>query len=247
MKIKRLFLAILLLALMGSLFIFTGQASAAGTCGSTYSVARNDTLRKIAALCDTTVSALQRANPEIGNGELIYPKQVLLLPGAVVDAPNGTDIYIIAEGDTIKSLAAKFNQTTDVLLAWNPDISNANIIYEGQRLVVRGGGKIPGPVSGSGHTYIVQRGDTLRMIAARFNTSLTEILKLNPQIHNANLIYNGQSINVPRGPGTYVVQRGDTLKKITLRFGINYATLLALNPQIYNPNLIYVGQVIILR
>lgn len=247
MKIQKLFLAILMLTLLAVAFFFTGQASAASACDSSYTVVKNDTLRKIAALCDTTVYALRRANPEIGSGDLIYPKQVLLLPGAVIDVPDGTDIYIVSRGDTLKSLAARFNRTVDELLGWNPDIANINVIYEGQRLVVRGGGKVPNPVPTPGKTYLIQRGDTLRIIAARFHTTVIALLKLNPQIRNQDLIFAGQVIKVPEGPASYTVLRGDTLGLIAARFGVAYTDLLELNPNITNPNLIYPGQTIRLR
>ena len=44
--------------------------------------------------------------------------------------------------------------------------------------------------------YIVKKGDTLNEIAHRNNTTLTNILKLNPGIKNPNLIYINQKIRV---------------------------------------------------
>jgi LysM repeat protein len=91
------------------------------------------------------------------------------------------------------------------------------------------------------------RGDTLRKIATRFETTVDEILKINPQIKNANLIYPGDKINIPDKPSTYTVVRGDTLGKIASRFGVTIAKLLELNPSIKNANLIYPGQVLKIR
>jgi peptidoglycan endopeptidase LytE len=119
------------------------------------------------------------------------------------------------------------------------------VIYEGQRMIVPSGSGVPStPPPASGQFYTVQRGDTLRKIADRLNTTVDAILKVNPQIYNPNWIYAGQVINLPAGLSTYVVQRGDTLKGIAYRFGTSLESLLSLNPQIANPNLIYVGQVI---
>jgi peptidoglycan endopeptidase LytE len=42
----------------------------------------------------------------------------------------------------------------------------------------------------------VQKGDTLRIIANKFGTTVDALLKLNPEIKNANLIYVGQVIKV---------------------------------------------------
>ena len=49
-------------------------------------------------------------------------------------------------------------------------------------------------------TYVVQPGDTLFIIAQRFNTTVNIILSLNPQITNPNLIYPGQIIRIPTPP-----------------------------------------------
>jgi len=214
-------------------------------------VVSGDTLRKIAYRCDTTVSAIQRANPEIGTGNLIYPGQVLLLPGTILGSDGGYLIYIVARGDTVKGLAARFGSTVDSILASNPAITNVNLIYEGQRLTIYVA--VPGtpppttPPPASGQTYYAQRGDTLRKIASRFSITVNEILKVNPQITNPNLIYVGQAITIPAGASTYIVQKGDTLRIIANKYGTTVANLLYLNPNIKNQNLIYVGQVINVR
>lgn len=247
---KKLIQSFVILSMLLTMFAMTSAAYAAG-CGTSVTVVSGDTLRKIADRCDTTVSALRRANPEIGNGNLIYPGQNLLLPGTILGTDGGYRIYIVARGDTLRSLAARFNSTVDLILAHNPSITNANVIYEGQRLTIydKGTGNPPPPPPTGGQTYYVQKGDTLRKIAAKFGTSVDALLKLNPQISNPNVIYVGQAITVPGSsdPATYVVQRGDTLRKIATKFGTTVDALLKLNPKISNPNVIYVGQVLNVR
>jgi peptidoglycan endopeptidase LytE len=247
---KKLIQSFVILSMLLAMFATTSAAYATG-CGTSVTVLSGDTLRKIADRCDTTVSALRRANPEIGNGNLIYPGQNLLLPGAILGTDGGYRIYIVTRGDTVRSLAARFNSTVDLILAHNPSIINANVIYEGQRLTIydKGTGNPPPPPPAGGQTYYVQRGDTLRKIAAKFNTSVDVLLKLNPQISNPNVIYVGQAITVPGSsdPATYTVQRGDTLRIIANKFGTTVDKLLSLNPNIKNPNVIYVGQVLNIR
>lgn len=249
MNTRKFFLLFVLVAVLLASFASTSSALAAG-CGTSVTVVSGDTLLKIANRCGTTVSALRRANPEIGSGSLIFPGQVLQLPGAILGTDGGYFIYIVARGDTLRSLASRFGTTVDALLAANPEITNANVIYEGQRIKVYSGPATPppnNPPPAGGQIYYAQRGDTLRKIAAKFNTTVNAILKANPRITNPNLIYVGQAITIPSGASTYIIQRGDTLRIIAGKFGTTVDALLALNPGIRNPNLIYAGQIIRIR
>ena len=48
-----------------------------------------------------------------------------------------------------------------------------------------------------GQSYTVQSGDTLSEIAARFGTSVQALMRANPQIENASLIFPGQELVIP--------------------------------------------------
>lgn len=251
MNAKRFLQFFVLIAIVLASLATTGSAFAApalaGQCGSSVTVVSGDTLRKIADRCGTSVAALRLANPEIGWGNLIYPGQVLQLPGTILGTDGGYFIYIVARGDTLKGLAVRFGTTVQALLAANPNITNANVIYEGQRLTVYVNTPPPPPPPPSGGIYYAQSGDTLRKIAAKFNTTVDALLRANPQISNPNVIYVGQAITIPGDAATYAVQRGDTLRIIANKFGTTVEALLALNSGIKNPNLIYVGQLIRVR
>lgn len=247
---KKFIQIVLMLAVLATSFATTTSALAASSvCGGNVTVVSGDTLRKIADRCYTTVAALQLAN-NISNPNLIYVGQVLVMPGALLKGSANIDIYIVAHGNTLKTVADLFSTTVDTLLKLNPAITNPNLIYAGQRINVPApGSTIPTPPTppAGGSTYTVQTGDTLRKIADRLNTTVDAVIKVNPQIVNPNLIYAGQVINLPVGLSTHTVQRGDTLKIIAAKYGITLENLLALNPQITNANLIYVGQVIRLK
>src|SRR4030095_13266607 len=127
-----------------------------------------------------------------------------------------------------------FATTVEALLAANKDITNANVIYEGQRITVYSSPSTPPPTTPppapGGQTYSVQRGDTLRKIAEKFGTTVDAILKFNTNITNPNVIYVAQAITLPGGLSTYIVQKGDTLRIIASRYGTTVENLLALNP-----------------
>ena len=254
MNAKKLLQLFVLMAVLAASLATTSSAFAqqalAGQCGTSVTVVSGDTLRKIADRCGTTVAALRLANG-LGWSNLIYPGQVLQLPGAILGTDGDFFIYIVARGDTLRSLANRFGTTVDALLAANPNITNRNVIYEGQHLKVYVSAPPPTqpPPPPGGQVYYAQRGDTLRKIAARFSTTVDAILRVNPQIKNPNIIYVGQAITLP-GSGsatTHTVQRGDTLRIIANRYGTTVDAILALNPNIKNPNLIYVGQVVRVR
>jgi LysM repeat protein len=232
-------------ALLFSSFAFVPAAYAQASCGDSIKVVSGDTLNKIAVRCGTTVSALLRANPDIKDRNRIYPGQVLIMPGALIPGTGATDTYVVQRGDTLLKLANRFNTTIERLLELNKDITNRNVIYEGQRLAVPNGRTpAPSPAPAPGQTYTVVRGDTLRKIASRFDTTVDVLLKLNPDIKDANKIYVGQKIVLPESASTYTVVRGDTLRIIANRFNTTVAKLLELNPTISDPNKIFVGQVI---
>lgn len=99
-------------------------------------------------------------------------------------------------------------------------------------------------------TYYIKPGDTLYMLARRFNTTVNSILNANPGL-DPHWLRVAQGICIPRQPifpacpyGTfYSVKSGDTLNKIASRNNISLQALLKANPGI-NPDLIYVNQVI---
>ncbi len=45
--------------------------------------------------------------------------------------------------------------------------------------------------------YRIKSGDTLSHLAQRYNTSVSALMKANPEIKNADLIYAGRSLNIP--------------------------------------------------
>jgi LysM repeat protein len=99
-----------------------------------------------------------------------------------------------------------------------------------------------------GSTYVVQPGDTLAAISARYGMTLAQLAAANGLSWNS-WVYVGQRLVIPgvtEAPtapvgGTYVVQPGDTLVSIAARHGTTVAALMAANG-LANANFIYVGQ-----
>lgn len=94
-------------------------------------------------------------------------------------------------------------------------------------------------------SYVIQSGDSLSALAARWNTSVQALAEANG-IANPNLIRIGMELRVPRGPSAlppleYTVQPGDTLGAIAERFDATTATLIEFN-QLSDANLLRIGQ-----
>ena len=49
----------------------------------------------------------------------------------------GYVIYQIVKGDNLSKIAVKFHTTVKDLLAWNPKITNKNLIYAGDYLYIK--------------------------------------------------------------------------------------------------------------
>jgi LysM repeat protein len=161
--------------------------------GNTYTVQPGDTLYLIAQHFGTTVEALRSANNLIS--DLLYPGQVLLIPGAAPPAPPpppgppptpgpGTMTYTVKPGDTLFLIAQQFNTTLDELRRLNN--LQGDLIFAGETLLV--------PTGGVPETYTVQRGDTLYFIAQRFGSTVAELRRLNNL--TSDVIVPGQVLRV---------------------------------------------------
>lgn len=107
-------------------------------------------------------------------------------------------------------------------------------------------GEKPQPTPPGETVYIVQKGDTLSGIAAKYGTTWQVLAEYN-KIANPNLIYPDQIIVIPNGTEqTYVVQKGDTLSSIAAKYGTTWQSIYEKNKDTIgdNPNLIKPGQVL---
>jgi predicted chitinase/LysM repeat protein len=111
-------------------------------------VRAGDTLSGIAARHSVSLQALIAANPQIRNPNLIYPGQVVNLPGSRDDfrpPPTRTGPrYTVQPGDTLSKIGAKFGMSYQEIAAAN-GISNPNRIYPGQVLTIPGAAETSGP------------------------------------------------------------------------------------------------------
>lgn len=99
-----------------------------------YVVKKGDTLSDIASKYGTTYQALASYNG-INNPNLIYVGQVVKIPNSSTNVSNEVK-YVVKKGDTLSGIASKYN-TTYQKIASDNGISNPNLIYPGQVLIIK--------------------------------------------------------------------------------------------------------------
>ncbi len=144
---------------------------------------------------------------------------VMLTSASLALAQDSPVIHTVAPGENLFRISLRYGVTVQAIAAEN-NITNPNLIFVGQQLVIPGtsggttapppqdGGDTSAPPpapSGDTTTYTVVPGDTLANIARRFGTTYQAIAALN-NIANPNLIFVGQVLTIsgtpPAGGGT---------------------------------------------
>lgn len=112
--------------------------------------------------------------------------QKLKIPGNESNS-DGYTTYTIKSGDTLYSIANKYNTTVSEIMDYNN--LKTNLLSIGQQI------KIPSTSSSSPTTtYVVKSGDTLYSIARRFNTTVDNIKTKNNL--TSNLLSIGQQLKI---------------------------------------------------
>lgn len=148
------------------------------------------------------------------------------------------NVYTVKSGDSLWSIAKKFNTTVDDLKKANNLTSNSLSI--GQKLVIPGQKE-----STSNNVYTVQKGDSLYSIAKKFGTTVAEIQKLNNLTTTALDVNDELKIPTSTSSSTsrkYTVQKGESLYSIAKKFNTTVDEIKRKNN--LTSNLLSIGQVL---
>ncbi len=221
-----------------------------------YRIRAGDTFYAIARRFDVPLEALIDANPGV-NPDALLVGQIICIPKVTptppTGCPSGSRPYTIRSGDTFFNLARRFNTTIDELIRLNPNV-DPNNLQIGQVICIPAATPTPptGCPSGS-RPYTIRSGDTFFNLARRFNTTVDELRRLNPNVDPNNLQI-GQVICIPAATPTpptecpsgsrpYTIRSGDTFFNLARRFNTTVDELRRLNPNV-DPNNLQIGQVI---
>ncbi len=167
------------------------------TTSSKYVVKKGDTLGGIANRHGVTIAKIKKASSITSNK--IRVGDVLLIPGSK-KAPS-TFTYTVVSGDTLGGIGNKFGVSVKKLRTLNN--LRSDYLQVGMKLTVSGNSKTAKPsvqtakkaAQKQNARYIVNRGDSLGIIAQRYGVSVTSIMNAN-NLKDQN-IRAGQTINIP--------------------------------------------------
>ena len=150
---------------------------------------------------------------------------------------EGGNYYTVKSGDSLWSIAKKYNVSVFDLKSANGLTSS--LLSIGDVL------KIPTVIEDEPkeNVYVVKKGDSLYKIAQNYDTTVSEIMKLNNLTSTALSI--GQILEIPVknvSNNTYTVKSGDSLYKIAHNYNTTVNELKSLNN--LTSNLLSIGQVL---
>ena len=143
---------------------------------------------------------------------------------------NDKNYYVVKAGDTLYSIAKKYNTTVDALKK-NNNLTTNNLGV-GQKLLI----------PNNGNYYTVKSGDTLYSIAKKNGTNVDDIKRINNL--NSNIVIVGQNIKLPSKEDYYVVKSGDTLYAIAKKYNTTVTSIKEKNN--LSSNILYIGQKLII-
>jgi LysM repeat protein len=239
----------------------------------TYRVKKGDTLEKIADRNGTTVAELLHLN-HMKLKEPLWVDRKLKVPAPTVreeeKAAPEVITYNVKKGDTLEKIALKHHTTVRSIRTLN-HLKTNDPMYVGRKLKVgveKPDEDLPAEPAGSAKkqkpdvkkasaaepvqklsTYRVKKGDTLEKIAARHDTTVAELMRLNsiklkdPLWVDRKLKLTAAekekgreapaekktAVKPQKKTATYVVRKGDTLEKIASKHNTSIAALIKVN------------------
>lgn len=164
---------------------------------------------------------------------------------ALVAASSAGASHTVQRGETLSGIAAQYGTTAGEIVREN-QLTDPDRIVAGTSLTIPAAGSGDG---GDQATHVVQRGETLSGIAARYDTSVSTLRELNgltpgdTMMTGVRLVVSGPP--PPRIAGTssgasHTIERGETLTQIAARYGSSISAIAEMN-RIADPDRILAG------
>ena len=234
----------------------------------TVDVNRQVHLKNVAESIGADAKTLEELNPELRYNILPGDSYHLKIPPGsremlmakidhipVSHPPQRAFVYHrVRTGESLSVIARRYHTSVGKIMRAN-NMSRSNYIVAGKRLKIPQKGYMSGtprtvrPDNGETLTHVVQKGDSLFIIANRFGTTTKKLQDLNHltdttlYIGQVLTIFPGKMMPAPAvdGLSTYEVKRGDSPFQIARRHKMPLDRFLRLN-QLYPGSTIYPGQ-----
>ena len=227
-----------------------------------YTVKSGDNLYQIARKYGTTLQEIKNLNNLVSN--LLSVGQTLKIPITIEEDTTITipeyEIYTVKKGDSLYTIAKKFNTTVNEIMKTN-SLGSTTLSINQQLKIKTKSSNLTTVLECIGDpnlyeekeeatTYIVKKGDSLYLIAKRFNTTVNEIIKLN-NLKSTSLSIN-QELKIPNTSSStglenisYTVKKGDSLYSIAKQFNTTVNKIKDKNN--LTTNSLNIGQVLIIE
>lgn len=148
-------------------------------------------------------------------------------------------VYTARPGDTLYAIANAFGTSVQSIIeanAWYPPITEADLLFPGQKLLIR----LPGMAEQSTVFHQVTAGDTMYGLAQRYSVGL-ELLAAVNQMERPDILQVARLVNVLSF--VYEVEQGDSLYRISRRLGTPISVIARANSHRpgFSPDLLYPG------
>lgn len=202
-----------------------------------YVVQKGDSLWSISSKLGVSVSDIKKINNLSSNNLSIG--QVLIIPSKKSDDEESNaeeNVYVVKKGDSLWLIAKNYNTSVDEIKRLNNLSSNTLSIGQGL--------KIPNAITSNEITYTVKKGDSLWLIANRYDTTVNAIKDKNGLTSNNLSI--GQILKIPSTTNyiTYTVKKGDSLWLIAKNYNTSVNDIKKLNS--LSSNNLSIGQKLII-
>jgi len=208
-------------AVVKSIANYAGVSYSPANMEGYYIVKKGDSLWSIASKNNTTVDNIKKLN-NLSSNNLSVGQVLKLSYDAKKEDIKESNIYTVKKGDSLWLIANKYGTTVDELK--NANNLKSNTLSIGQTLIIPEKKENTNKIS-----YVVKKGDSLWLIANKYDTTVEKIKSTNNL--KGNTLSIGQVLVIPSSSEfiTYTVKKGDSLWLIANKYNTTVDNIKKLN------------------
>lgn len=208
-------------AVVKSIANYAGVSYSPANMEGYYIVKKGDSLWSIASKNNTTVDNIKKLN-NLSSNNLSVGQVLKLSYDAKKEDIKGSNIYTVKKGDSLWLIANKYGTTVDELK--NANNLKSTTLSIGQTLIIPEKKESTSKIS-----YVVKKGDSLWLIANKYDTTVEKIKSTNNL--KSNTLSIGQVLVIPSSSEfiTYTVKKGDSLWLIANKYNTTVDNIKKLN------------------